>query len=109
MKNTGEVESEEVVQLYLKDVEASVDIPKWQLKGFKKVLLAPGQETEVPFEVSARDMALINEQGKRILEPGKFEVFIGGSQPDKRSQQLITNNVVAYPFDVKGSAMELEY
>jgi beta-glucosidase len=109
VKNTGTWNAEEVVQLYVKDVEASVDIPKWQLKGFKKIELASGEETELTFKLSPRDMALINDQGKRVLESGKFEVYIGGSQPDKRSLELSKVDVLKYEFEVIGEEMELEY
>lgn len=109
VKNTGNMDAEHVTQLYLKDVEASVEIPKWQLKGFKKTFLAAGEQKKVSFVISPRDMALINEQGKRMLEPGHFEVFIGGSQPDERSIQLTHSNVIQYSFEVTGQEVELEY
>jgi len=109
VRNTGFIKSEEALQLYVKDLEASINIPQWQLKGFQKVSLAPGQEKIVTFEVLPRDMALINEQGKRVLEPGSFEVYIGGSQPDKRSRELTKTDVVTFEFEVKGNEIELEY
>jgi beta-glucosidase len=109
VRNTGSYESDETMQLYLKDVEASVDVPKWQLRGVRKVHLKPGEETEVKFEISARQMALINNDGKCILEPGDFEVFIGGSQPDARSLKLTNTEVLRGSFKVIGEDLELEY
>ncbi|HEY5586797.1 MAG TPA: glycoside hydrolase family 3 C-terminal domain-containing protein [Ruminiclostridium sp.] len=109
VKNVGKYESEETVQLYLKDVEASVVIPKWELKGMRKVNLKPGHEIEARFILSPRQMALINEEGQPILEPGKFEVYLGGSQPDKRSQELTGTKVMKGTFEVTGNSLELEY
>ncbi|WP_077328988.1 glycoside hydrolase family 3 C-terminal domain-containing protein [Virgibacillus siamensis] len=109
VKNTGPKNSEEVIQMYVKDVESSVVIPKWQLKGFKKMSLKAGEEKEVTMILTPRDMALINDDGKRVLEPGKFEVFIGGSQPDQRSLELSGTDVVKNVFEVKGKVLELEY
>ena len=107
--NIGNFESDEVVQLYLKDLEASVNVPRWQLQGFKKIHLQPGESLEVSFTLSPRQMALINNEGQCILEPGIFEIYLGGSQPDKRSQELTQTKVLKATFEVTGEPMELEY
>lgn len=109
VKNIGNWDSEEAVQLYVKDVEASVDVPHWQLKGFRKVFLKAGEELVVEFEVTPRDMALIDEAGRCRLEPGAFEVYIGGSQPDERSLELTGTPVVKYEFIVEGQEIEVPY
>jgi beta-glucosidase len=109
VKNVGKYQSDETVQLYLKDVEASVDIPKWQLKGIQKIHLKPGESKEIGFALTPRQMALIDEEGRCILEPGSFEVFIGGSQPDERSLKLTGTNVLKGIFRVTGESIELEY
>jgi beta-glucosidase len=109
VKNTGNRESGEIVQLYLKDIESSVSVPKWQLQGFKKIQLRPGERTEVSFTLSPRQMALVNNDGHCILEPGTFEIYLGGSQPDKRSLELTQTPVLKTAFEVTGSPLELEY
>ena len=109
VKNVGTWASDEIVQLYLKDVEASVDVPKWQLQGMKRIHLAPGEETEVRFSLTARQMALIDEEGKCILEPGLFKIYVGGSQPDQRSMALTGTRVLEGQFEVTGDPIELEY
>jgi beta-glucosidase len=101
VKNIGTVDSDEVVQLYLKDEEASVGIPKWELKGLKTVQLKPGEEKTVDFTVSARNMAIIDEEGNCIVEPGVFQLFVGGSQPDKRSSELTHKTVLSLKFKVE--------
>ena len=88
VKNAGERESEEVVQLYVRDDAASARTPRWALKAFRRVRLAPGESQKVRFEITPAMMELIDERGEAVLEPGSFTVFIGGSCPDARSEAL---------------------
>jgi beta-glucosidase len=101
VKNIGNWESNETVQLYLKDVEASVAVPKWQLRGIQTVFLKPGEQAEVEFTLTSDQMTLIDNDGNRVLEPGQFQVFIGGSQPDARSEKLTGTKVLSTVFHVK--------
>lgn len=109
VKNVGQYESDETVQLYLKDVEATVVVPKYQLRGIAKITLKPKEEKQVCFELTPRQMALIDDEGNCILEPGVFQVFIGGNQPDERSAKLTDTDIQKGFFQVKGKALELEY
>lgn len=109
IRNTGRYEADETVQLYLKDMEASVKLPRWQLRGIRNVHLKPGEEKEIQFALTPRHMALIDNDGKCILEPGMFEVYIGGSQPDARSQALTGTKPVKCMYEVIGQPVELEY
>jgi beta-glucosidase len=86
--NTGKVESEEVVQLYLSDVEASVPVPLFALKGIKRVKLTAGSSTTVSFSITPEMYAMIDTQGSSIVEKGKFQVSVGGSLPGSRSENL---------------------
>lgn len=107
--NTGTRAGEEVVQLYVKDVEAGVPVPKWELKGFKRVLLQPGEKETVEFTLTARQLALIDEEGNCRFEPGKFLIYVGGHQPDRRSKELTGTEVLSAELEVIGPAKELEY
>ncbi|WP_094546033.1 glycoside hydrolase family 3 C-terminal domain-containing protein [Petroclostridium xylanilyticum] len=107
VENVGDCVGDEIVQLYLKDMDASVDIPNYQLQGFKRITLEPNEKIKVTFTVSPRQMALINEDGKCILEPGDFRVYVGGSQPDSRSEKLMGQKVNFVDFKVQGNAIEL--
>lgn len=109
VENAGAYASDEVVQLYLKDVDASVEMPKWQLRGFKRIHLKSGEKAEVKFTLTPRMLALIDNEGKAVLEPGLFEVHMGGSQPDARSRKLTAAKVGKAVFEVVGSPVELEY
>lgn len=109
VKNIGSVASDEIAQLYLRDVEASLEIPRWDLRGFKRVHLNPGEEKEVQFTLTPKQMSIINNDGERILEPGLFKVYAGGSQPDERSFALTQTNTLSAGFTVTGSPLKLEY
>lgn len=109
VKNTGKMAGDEVVQLYLTDLEASVDVPIHELKGFTRIKLQPCESTTVTFTLTPRQMALIDNDGKCILEPGKFRVMVGGRQPDKRSAVLAGNAILIGEFEVAGKLVELEY
>ncbi len=88
ISNKGVLAGEEVVQLYVTDLEASVDMPISSLKGFKRVYLESGESKEVSFSVNEKMLQMVNDEGKFILEPGEFKITIGGSSPGSRSLEL---------------------
>jgi len=85
VENTGKRAGDEVVQLYVKDVEASLPVPLLQLQGFTRIRLAPGEKQIVQFTLTALQMSFADENGKWILEPGEFKVWVGGQQPNPKS------------------------
>ena len=109
VKNTGSFESGETVQLYLRDLEAATRVPRWELKGVRKLKLKPGEESKVSFTLAPRLMTMIDDEGRRILEPGRFQVYIGGSQPDRRSIVLTGVEPLSAVFEVRGEAREYDY
>jgi len=86
--NTGKRAAEEVVQLYITDVEASVPVPLWALKAFKRVRIVPGKSKKIAFDITPEMMALVDNDGESRIEPGEFRVTVGGSSPGKRSEAL---------------------
>jgi beta-glucosidase len=86
--NTGKVRADEVIQLYLTDVVASVAVPKYSLKGFQRVSLWPGASKTISFAVTPDMLKLVNEKGEKVLEKGEFKIFVGGSLPSPRSLEL---------------------
>ena len=83
VKNTGNRAGKEVVQLYIKDKKSSLPRPEKELKGFKKISLEPGQETEVNFTITPQELSFYDDKkGKWIAEPGEFEAIIGNSSTD---------------------------
>lgn len=84
VKNTGEREGKEVVQLYIKDDVSTVTTPIKQLRGFKKINLKPGEKQSVSFNLKPEDLSLLDRNMKWIVEPGKFNVMVGSSSSDIR-------------------------
>ena len=82
VKNTGKVDGEEVVQLYIRDLVATVTRPVKELKGFDKINLKAGEAKQVEFVLTDKELGFYNNQGKYIVEPGKFEVMVGGNSVD---------------------------
>ncbi len=80
VKNAGQIAGDEVVQLYLSDVAASAPVPIRTLVGFERINIRPGQKQTVTFTITPRQMSLIDERGKRVIEPGEFKLSIGGGQ-----------------------------
>jgi len=79
--NLGRLEGDEVVQAYLSDTEASAPVPIRQLVGFQRVHLEAGETRQVSFTIPAKAFALVDAQGRRIIEPGAFIIAVGGGQP----------------------------
>ena len=76
VKNTGVAAGSEVVQLFVRDEYGSVSRPVRQLKGFRKVFLAPGEEKRVQMAITAGDLSFIGRDNTRIIEPGAFTLMI---------------------------------
>jgi beta-glucosidase len=90
VKNTGKRSGATVVQLYLRDLTASISRPVKELKNFEKINLAPGEEKVVTFAINEKDLRFFNDKLKWASEPGKFNVFIGlDSQDVKQSSFLL--------------------
>lgn len=85
VQNTGEREGGEVVQLYMRDVAASVSRPVRELKGFCKVQLAAGEQKTLEFQLDADMMSFYDTKGERRFEPGVFRFTVGTSSADKNS------------------------
>ncbi|MGS2762034.1 glycoside hydrolase family 3 C-terminal domain-containing protein [Sinomicrobium sp. M5D2P9] len=79
--NTGEADGDEVVQVYLKDEKASTPRPRHQLAGFKRVHLKKGERKKVRFTIQPRQLSMINDKEKLVIEPGWFTITVGGEQP----------------------------
>ena len=80
VKNSGDRAGKEVVQLYLNERYASVTPPLKRLKRFAKVLLQPGESRLVSFDLTPDDLSFVGADKKRVVEPGLFDVKIGGLQ-----------------------------
>lgn len=75
--NTGARAGKEVVQLYVRDLVASIDPPNRRLRGYQKIALAPGEKKTVSFRLAIHDLAFIGRDDKPVVEAGDFDILIG--------------------------------
>ena len=94
--NTGERDGEEVVQLYVRDVESSVPMPVKQLRGFERISLKKGQTKTVSFILKPiEDMRYYDPQKQHYtVEPGEFEIQIGASSNDIRLKEHVREDMM---------------
>jgi beta-glucosidase len=109
VQNVGGRASDEVVQLYVRDVESTTPVPQHELRGVQRISLSAGASQRVVFQLDAKALSLIDDAGKRVLEPGCFEIFVGGSQPDPRSAALAGQAPLAATLLLTGVALGLPY
>ena len=83
VKNVGSREGQEVVQMYISDKKSSLPRPVKELKGFRKIKLAPGESKEVVFTIDKEALSFFDDaQHAWVAEPGKFEAIIAASAAD---------------------------
>ncbi len=103
VRNTGTLAGDEVVQLYVSDLAASAPVPIRQLQGFERIHLAPGETTTVTFTLSPRQFSLIDGEGRQVVEPGTFQIAVGGEQPGNRTK----NSVLKATVEIAGTTTAL--
>ncbi|WP_172426742.1 fibronectin type III-like domain-contianing protein, partial [Flavobacterium sp. ACN6] len=82
VKNVGNLDGDEVVQLYVNDVYSSVTTPEKTLRGFKRLNIKKGETANVEFTLTKDELGLYNREMKYVVEPGDFEVMVGGNSTD---------------------------
>jgi len=82
LENVGQRAGDEVVQLYIRDVAASVSRPVKELKGFRRVTLQPGQKIPVRFQLTPEHLGFYDRAMKFVVEPGEFKVMVGPNSED---------------------------
>ncbi len=101
ISNKGNFVSDEVVQLYLTDLEASFSAPFFSLKSIKKVRIEPGDQQELTFMITPDMLKMVNEDGEKVIEKGKYRISVGGSLPSGRSLDLGASKFVQADLNVK--------
>ena len=79
--NSGKMDGNEIVQLYLSNKSATIPVPVRTLKGFAKIFLKAGETKTVEMILKPNDFSIIDDSGKRVIQPGRFLVSMGGCQP----------------------------
>ena len=96
--NTGRFSGSEVVQFYLHRCDAPIPVPHYQLCGFKRVDLTPGEAKKVVFNIPNCLLELVGEDGISRREAGRFTFYAGGQQPDTRSEELTGKKTLAKEY-----------
>ena len=82
VENVGQRSGDEVVQLYIRDVSASVTRPVKELKGFQRITLRPGEKKRIEFTLGPEQLGFYDRTMKFIVEPGEFKIMVGSSSED---------------------------
>jgi beta-glucosidase len=108
--NTGKMAGDEVVQLYITDREASAPVPIRKLVGFRRISLKAGESQKVSFTIDPREMSVITNDARRVIEPGLFDISIGGKQPGfSGTADAATTTVLKGQFAIAGKSLELDF
>jgi beta-glucosidase len=97
VRNTGARTGDEVVEMYIRDVVSAATRPVKELRGFQRVTLAPGETRTVAFDVRGDLLAYHGPDMKRVVEPGEFQIMVGGSSVDLKSIALIVDPATVGP------------
>ncbi len=109
VENAGTRAGDEVVQLYITDVAASVRVPIRSLAGVERVHLRPGERRVIKFTIEPRQLAVITDDGRTVVEPGEFKVTIGGKQAGfSGTADAATTGYVEGRFSVTGTPTEIK-
>ena len=87
--NTGNRDADEIVQLYIRDVQASVSRPVKELKEFQRIHIAKGESRDVSFSISRKQLSFLDSDGNEVLEPGEFQIMAGPDSRNVQSAKLI--------------------
>ena len=109
VKNVGDRAGDEVAELYVKHLDPGCVVPHHELRGFERLSLEAGEAREVSFTLGARELSVIDEQGQRVLVPGRVRLFVGGSQPDARSVELMGRAPLAIELELAGERTVIPY
>jgi beta-glucosidase len=108
VRNAGAMAADEVVQLYVTDAEASGPVPLRTLKAFQRLSLRPGEKRVVRFTLDERAFSLVGSDGRRIVEPGRFTIAVGGKQPGLAgTADAATTMVVTAGLELTGAVKTL--
>ncbi len=91
VRNTGDLAGEEVVQLYIHDHVGSLARPVKELKGFDKIMLRPGESQVVEFTLTDKELGFYTNEGLYVVEPGKFDVMVGGNSVELLKETFTLN------------------
>ncbi len=101
VSNVGDRKSDEVVQLYVKNTSSKHIVPICTLKAFERVSIEAGETKTLSFEITPNMLETVLENGSKIIEKGKYEIFIGGVSPVYKGSDLNLNDAATIVLNVK--------
>jgi len=105
IENIGEMAGDEIVQVYLSKSSPNLKLPIRELQGFKKITLKKTEKTSVSFTLTSKNLFHVNNEGKRIIEPGTIQLSVGGCQPGFDDDGI---NLIESSFEVQGKRLEID-
>lgn len=99
VKNAGSAATGDVVQIYVKDLESPFAVPNHSLCAFARVFLDAGEEKEMEIAVSGDAFLVVNEEGEHVKGSGKYRLYVGTGQPDRRTEALTGKSCVEIRID----------
>jgi beta-glucosidase len=106
VENTGAMDGDEVVELYVKTLDAKMPVPIHALQGFKRIFLKIGEKKTVEFDLKPEQLSIINNKNQRVVEPGRIQLYVGGRQPSQKALSL--GNVLRTELEVIGEVNVIE-
>ncbi len=100
VKNEGNVETDEVVQIYIKDKDSALAVKNYSLCGFKRISLKAGEERNFDMLINKQAMIVVDEEGERSVQGKEFTLYVGLSQPDDRSAELTGTRPLKIDFTI---------
>ncbi|WP_233516401.1 glycoside hydrolase family 3 C-terminal domain-containing protein [Oceanispirochaeta sp. M1] len=107
LTNNGTMGGKEVVQLYLGRDRETSDEPRFSLKKVVKINLEPEESKKISFRLNSSDFAFFDNSGEQFVVPGNYKIYIGGSQPDRRSLELTGKDVLLCTVSLRGDSYYL--
>ncbi len=108
-ENKGDIQTEEVIQIYIKDLESPLAVRNYSLCGFQRVSLKSKEKKEILFTISNQAMTVVDEQGQRFIDSRKFKLFAGVSQPDERSVKLTGKKPLEIVLELENDKIALHF
>jgi len=105
VENIGKITGDEVVQLYLSKLAPNLELPIRELQGFQRINLKKGESTTVSFTLTSKNLFHVNNEGKRIIEPGIIQISVGGCQPGFSDDGI---NLIENSFEILGERLEFD-
>ena len=94
VENKGDVDTEDVVQLYIRNTTSAFATPYPRLCGFKRVAIPAGGEVSVQIQIGESAFDVVNDEGEVIRDGNTFDLFAGVSQPDEKSKELTGSSCI---------------